>query len=93
MTMAHETGQTEFSEDSPFEKPAEAMQGLKNLDLSPDEVGKFQKAFKDPEFMKLFADYAKEISDPAAKAETDQYLRQVEAEGRTKEVYGKVWLP
>jgi len=87
--MAHETGQTEFSEDSPFEKPAEAMQGLKNLDLTPDEVGKFQKAFKDPEFMKLFADYAKEISDPAAKAETDQYLRQVEAEGRTKEVYGK----
>ena len=28
------------------------------------EVDKFEKAFKDPEFMKMFADYAKEISDP-----------------------------
>jgi hypothetical protein len=28
------------------------------------EVGKFEKAFKDPEFVKLFADYAKEVSDP-----------------------------
>ena len=28
------------------------------------EVDKFQKAFKDPEFLKLFEEYAQEISDP-----------------------------
>eukprot|EP00959_Pyramimonas_sp_CCMP1952_P376305 7882133-Pyramimonas_sp.AAC.1 len=61
----------ENNSQSPFDNPAEAMKGIKDLELTPDEVGKFQKAFKDPEFMKLFVDYAKEISDPAAKEETD----------------------
>lgn len=28
------------------------------------EMDKFQKAFKDPEFLKMFAEYAQEISDP-----------------------------
>lgn len=27
-------------------------------------MGKFEKAFKDPEFLKLFEEYAKEVSDP-----------------------------
>lgn len=53
------------------------------------EVNKFEEAFKDPKFMELFADYAKEISDPANKAETEAYLRQVESQGRAEEVYGK----
>lgn len=63
--------------------------GLKDLNLSTEEVGKFEKAFKDPEFMRLFAEYAKEVSDPKAKEETDQYLRQLETQGRAEEVYGK----
>ena len=28
------------------------------------ELDKFSKAFKDPEFLKLFEEYAKEVSDP-----------------------------
>ena len=28
------------------------------------ELNKFEKAFKDPEFIKMFAEYAEEISDP-----------------------------
>ncbi|KAG1666987.1 hypothetical protein FOA52_014299, partial [Chlamydomonas sp. UWO 241] len=62
---------------------------LKDLNLSGAEVDKFTKAFKDPEFIKLFEEYAKEVSDPKAKAENDAYLRQLEFEGRIEEVYGK----
>jgi hypothetical protein len=35
--------------------------------LVQQEVDKFAKAFKDPEFIKLFEDYAKEVSDPKAR--------------------------
>jgi dynein assembly factor 2 len=53
------------------------------------ECDKFAKAFKDPEFIKMFEEYAREVSDPKVKAETDAYLRQLEMEGRIEEVYGK----
>lgn len=39
---------------------------LKSLNMSKDEASKFEKAFKDPSFIKLFEQYAKEISDPDA---------------------------
>jgi hypothetical protein len=32
--------------------------------LASQEIDKFSKAFKDPEFLKLFEEYAKEVSDP-----------------------------
>ncbi len=35
---------------------------------SLQEVDKFSKAFKDPEFLKLFEEYAKEVSDPKVRA-------------------------
>ena len=38
--------------------------GSSDLKLTSDEVAKLQKAFKDPEFCKLFKEYADEISDP-----------------------------
>ncbi|KXZ49561.1 hypothetical protein GPECTOR_20g416 [Gonium pectorale] len=63
--------------------------GLKDLKLTNEELNKFEKAFKDPEFVKLFEEYAKEVSDPKVKAETDMYLRQLEEQGRAEEVYGK----
>eukprot|EP00198_Chlamydomonas_reinhardtii_P007457 XP_001696794.1 predicted protein [Chlamydomonas reinhardtii] len=61
---------------------------LKELNLTSDEMTKFEKAFKDPEFIKLFEEYAKEVSDPKVKAETDAYLRQIEQQGRAEDVYG-----
>lgn len=39
--------------------------------------------------MKLFADYANEVSDPKNRAENEAYLRQLEDEGRAEEFYGK----
>jgi dynein assembly factor 2 len=60
-----------------------------DLNLTPEEVDKFQTAFKDENFKKMFAEYAKEISDPKNKAESDAYLKQLEYEGRIEKVYGK----
>ncbi|DBA92788.1 hypothetical protein WJX77_000098 [Trebouxia sp. C0004] len=57
--------------------------------LSSEEITKFEKSFKDPKFMELLADYAKDIADPQTRAEQDQYIRQLEEEGRGQEVYGK----
>lgn len=62
---------------------------LDDLKLTGPEVEKFEKCFKDAEFMKLFEEYAKEMSDPANKAETDAYLRQMEMQGQIETVYGK----
>jgi len=62
---------------------------LEDLKLTDDEVSRFTKAFEDEEFKKLFMEYAQEISDPKNRAENDAYLRQMEAEGKAEEVYGK----
>lgn len=62
---------------------------LDELKLSGDEVKSFEKAFKDPEFVKMFGEYAQEINDPANKAETETYLRQLERQGEIENVYGK----
>ncbi|GIL76715.1 hypothetical protein Vretifemale_6308 [Volvox reticuliferus] len=75
---------------APTTKDQEPLEkGLRELNLSNEELNKFEKAFKDPEFLKLFEEYAKEVSDPKVKAETDQYLRQLEEQGRGEDVYGK----
>ena len=61
---------------------------LNDLDLSKDETERMTKAFKDPKFMEMFAEYAAEIADPAHRAETDAYLRQLERNGEVGAVYG-----
>jgi hypothetical protein len=48
--------------------------------LSTDEKNKFQAAFEDPEFRKMFADYVDELQDPANRAETEAYISQLEGE-------------
>jgi len=68
---------------------AALRQGVEDLNLSQEEVKKFNEAFEDPKFLELFADYAREISDPKHKAENDAYLRQIEAENRAGQVYGE----
>lgn len=77
------------SADDESKRAEQARTNLNELKLSPEEVSKFETAFKDPEFMKMFADYAKEISDPKNKAESDMYLRQLEYENKVESVYGK----
>eukprot|EP00898_Chlorokybus_atmophyticus_P003673 jgi/Chlat1/4306/Chrsp29S04476 len=59
-----------------------AAEKMKELNMSTEELSRFEKAFRDPEFMKLFSDYAKEIQDPKHREENETYLRQMENEGR-----------
>lgn len=54
--------------------------GLENIDITNEELQRFSKAFKNEEFKKLFADYCKEISDPANKQLYESELTQLEAE-------------
>jgi len=54
----------------------------KKTDFTLDEVNKFQKAFDDPEFRKLFASYMEEIQDPSYREETEQYISQLEGEDK-----------
>ncbi|KAE9253802.1 hypothetical protein PF004_g1333 [Phytophthora fragariae] len=48
--------------------------------VTPEEQHKFLSATKDPEFRSLLNEYMKEISDPRNRAETEQYLSQLENE-------------
>lgn len=48
--------------------------------VTPQEQQKFLSAMKDPEFRSLLNEYMQEISDPRNRAETEQYLSQLENE-------------
>ena len=51
------------------EPTAEALKStMDKLKLTNEEVNRFEKAFKDPKFMDMFSEYAREISDPKARA-------------------------
>lgn len=63
-------------------------ESLDKLDMTQEEVNRFEKAFKDPKFKEMFEDYAKEISDPKARAESEAYLRQIESGNQTESMYG-----
>ncbi|KAK4475357.1 hypothetical protein MN116_002420 [Schistosoma mekongi] len=56
------------------------MNESRGLKLTSDEVLKLKKAFKDPEFQKLFREYAEEISDPANKKRYEDEIRLMELE-------------
>ncbi|KAF6266499.1 pre-RNA processing PIH1/Nop17-domain-containing protein [Scenedesmus sp. NREL 46B-D3] len=59
------------------------------VDVTAEDAGMFAKHMKDPEFLKLFEQYARSISEPEAAAEMNAYLTQLEAEGQAEAVYGK----
>ena len=47
------------------------------MKYSPEETEKFKKAFDDPEFRKMFAEYMDELQDPKHRAETEAYISQI----------------
>lgn len=53
--------------------------------LSSDEASRFKKAFADPEFRKLFSEYADELADPKNREETEAYISQLEGEQKVPE--------
>jgi len=50
-----------------------------------EESEKFKKAFDDPEFRKLFADYLDEMQDPKNREENEEYINQLERENEVPE--------
>lgn len=48
------------------------------------EAGRFEKAFRDPEFVKMFAEFVKEMQDPKTRALHEEELRQL-AEQQSQE--------
>jgi dynein assembly factor 2 len=66
-------------------KRDEAGKKEDGVNMTKDEAEKFQKAFQEPEFRKLMADYVAEISDPKNRAEQDAYIRQLEGQGEVPE--------
>jgi dynein assembly factor 2 len=61
------------------------VRALGHPSLGPQEIKKFEKAFKDPEFCRMMADYVDEISDPKHRAEQEAYIRQLESEQKVPE--------
>ncbi len=55
------------------------------IQFSNEESTKFQKAFEDPEFRKLFADYIDELQDPKNREENEAYISQLENEKKVPE--------
>ena len=64
-------------------KQAQARNMTDDLQMTPEETEKFSKAFQDPEFRKMMAEYVDEISDPKNRQEYNDYIRQCEAGGDT----------
>lgn len=58
---------------------------LQELKLSDVECDKFAKCFKDPEFIKLFEEYAKEVSDPKVRCTRMHCMHTVHAWCKQKE--------
>ena len=56
-----------------------------DLKISEEEASRFQKAFTDPEFRKLFAGYMDELADPKHREETEAYISQLEHEQKVPE--------
>eukprot|EP00912_Choanoflagellata_sp_UC4_P000106 UC4_evm2s73 len=51
-----------------------------NFEPTKEELEKIGKAMKDPKFRELFAEYAKEISDPENRATYEREITQMEAQ-------------
>ncbi|KAG5453022.1 Protein kintoun [Clonorchis sinensis] len=58
----------------------EVSDKLSDLQLTSEEVGRLKKAFGDPEFRKLFKEYAEEISDPKNRKRYEEEIRLMEME-------------
>jgi dynein assembly factor 2 len=63
-------------------------------DLTSKERKRLMECMQDDKFMELLADYAKEISDPNNRKETEEYLRQIENEQGSVEREGaQIMIP
>lgn len=59
---------------------AAASSALEDLDLSGEEVQRFTSAFQDPEFRRMFSEYAAEITDPENRRRYEEEITALERE-------------
>ncbi|XP_003471849.2 protein kintoun [Cavia porcellus] len=59
---------------------AEDSSALENLDLSREEVQRLTSAFQDPEFRRMFSEYAQEITDPENRRRYEAEITALERE-------------
>lgn len=59
---------------------AAASSALEDLDLSGEEVQRLTSAFQDPEFRRMFSDYAAEITDPENRRLYEEEITALERE-------------
>lgn len=57
-----------------------ASSALEDLDLSGEEVQRFTSAFQDPEFRRMFTEYAAEITDPENRRRYEEEITALERE-------------
>lgn len=55
------------------------------IQFTGEESTKFQKAFEDPEFRRLFSEYVDELQDPKNREENEAYISQLESEKKVPE--------
>ncbi|XP_004681952.1 PREDICTED: protein kintoun isoform X2 [Condylura cristata] len=61
-----------------------AASGLEELDLSGEEVQRLTSAFQDPEFRRMFAEYASELNDPENRRRYEEEITALERERGVK---------
>lgn len=59
---------------------ATASSALEDLDLSGEEVQRLTSAFQDPEFRRMFSEYASEITDPENRRRYEEEITALERE-------------
>ncbi|KAK5886340.1 hypothetical protein CesoFtcFv8_017383 [Champsocephalus esox] len=57
-----------------------AVDKLKELDITVDEIDRLSKAFKDEKFKEMLFDYAHELSDPENKKRYEEEIKLLEQE-------------
>eukprot|EP01031_Cornospumella_fuschlensis_P029747 gene29747-35920_t len=75
-------------EEQDFSAMLEESQRLNQqgeMKFTEDEANRFKKAFADPEFRKMFAEYMDELQDPKHREETEAYITQLEGEQKVPE--------
>uniref|UniRef100_A0A8C5LBY4 Protein kintoun n=1 Tax=Jaculus jaculus TaxID=51337 RepID=A0A8C5LBY4_JACJA len=59
---------------------AAASSALEDLDLSGEEVERLTSAFQDPEFRRMFSEYAEELTDPENRRRYEEEITALERE-------------
>jgi dynein assembly factor 2 len=62
-------------------------------DLTASEQRRLMECMKEPKFLELLSEYAKEISDPKNREENEQYLRELEKEGNLSNINCQIIFP